>query len=122
MVREREFLGVDELVALHRQASSVGEFDNAFIDNGKLDFIVAKIVNTNGINKKAMELVKGIVQGHPFGDGNKRTAALALVVFLEMNGKHLIVSDKTIERFLLNIAQEKITNKQVTEWIANNSR
>ncbi len=39
--------------------------------------------------EKAALLMRGITQGHPFGDGNKRTGLLVASYFLELSGHPL---------------------------------
>ena len=46
-----------------------------------------------GIFKKAAVYVRTIIQGHPFLDGNKRTAILVAGTFMEKNG-YLVIADE----------------------------
>jgi death-on-curing protein len=41
----------------------------------------------------ALVLCRGIAQNHGYLDGNKRTAAASMLMFLELNGYELVVSD-----------------------------
>jgi death-on-curing protein len=43
----------------------------------------------------AVNLLPGIVQNHPFGQGNKRTAFEAADIFLFINGWDLALADRT---------------------------
>ncbi|MBF0487855.1 MAG: type II toxin-antitoxin system death-on-curing family toxin [Nitrospirae bacterium] len=45
-----------------------------------------------------------IVKNHPFIDGNKRTGAVAAVVFLILNGIEIEADDESFENMVLSIA------------------
>jgi death on curing protein len=46
----------------------------------------------------------GIVQNHPFLDGNKRTGFVVGVLFLELNGYRFIASEAAAARAILELA------------------
>ena len=52
----------------------------------------------------AAVLAQGIAKGHAFCDGNKRTAELAMLAFLRVNGYDLPVSAHTLKKWMLRIA------------------
>lgn len=56
--------------------------------------------------QKAGALVQSIVQEHPFVNGNKRTAFLALIYFLEMNGYTFQMSNEDAVEFMVRIATD----------------
>ena len=45
-----------------------------------------------------------IIMNHPFIDGNKRTATVAALVFLNLNGHELEVEESLLEQVVLNVA------------------
>ena len=55
--------------------------------------------------EQAAVLCHGIVQSHPFVDGNKRCATVALLTFLRLNGVDLGVDDDVLFAWMLDIAQ-----------------
>jgi death-on-curing protein len=54
--------------------------------------------------QKAGALVQSIVQEHPFVNGNKRTAFLALIYFLELNGYTLQLSNEDAVELMVRFA------------------
>jgi len=62
-----------------------------------------------------------IVQNHPFIEGNKRTGAVASVVFLMMNGAKLHADEDTFEKIVLSVAEGKIDKTGVTQFFRDNT-
>jgi death on curing protein len=55
---------------------------------------------------QAAILAHGIAEGQPFIDGNKRTAAIALAVFLDVNGIELAVADDDLATFIWWLSED----------------
>lgn len=83
---------------------------------------------------KAASLLEGIIRMHPFYDGNKRTALLATIAYLELNGYMMIVPLSAV-RFTVEIAKNQKNDpdstakliKNIARWVKklsvkNNSR
>jgi death on curing protein len=64
----------------------------------------------------------GISRNHPYLDGNKRTAFVAVELFLALNGFELIASDAECVITMLKVAAGDITEAQFAEWIRSHSR
>jgi len=62
-----------------------------------------------------------IVQNHPFVDGNKRTGAVAAVVFLFLNGIELNASEKKFGALVLGTAQGKNGKAEITAFFRKHS-
>jgi death-on-curing protein len=63
-----------------------------------------------------------ITQNHPFIDGNKRTGAVASLVFLSLNDVELEADEEEFERIVLGVAQGKIDKAALAEFFRKNSR
>jgi death on curing protein len=57
---------------------------------------------------KSTTLLHSLVLNHPFVDGNKRTAVLATLVFLDLNGYLVRWDQHEALDFMLRIAQHQI--------------
>lgn len=57
--------------------------------------------------RKAGALTQSIIQGHPFHNGNKRTAFICLIAFLELNGYTLNMSPEIAEELMVTIATDE---------------
>jgi death-on-curing protein len=55
---------------------------------------------------QAAILAHGIAEGQPFINGNKRTAAIALVVFLDINGIELTVADEDLAAYIWWLSED----------------
>jgi death-on-curing protein len=71
---------------------------------------------------KAAALISSLILNHPFDDGNKRTALLTTMLFIELNGYELTVkkfSDETYE-FVVGIDLKKYDFDEFLEWLKMN--
>jgi death-on-curing protein len=70
------------------------------------------------ISTLAICLLAGITQNHPFEQGNKRTAFLALELFLNRNGYYLAAldSDDLAER-IIALSVRKISERDLIEFL-----
>jgi death-on-curing protein len=71
----------------------------------------------------AAAYMAGIVRNHPFVDGNKRTAFVAGVVFLEVNGHRFTATEEDATQAVLGLADGSIDEASFVGWLrANVSR
>jgi death-on-curing protein len=70
---------------------------------------------------KAAALLHTLIQNRPFVDGNKRTGALAAILFLELNGYELNAKNKELESFTLKVAVSKISLSEIADWLRKKS-
>ena len=66
---------------------------------------------------KAARLAFGLVNNHPFVDGNKRIGILALLITLEGNGIVIDVSDDDLIDLGTRLASGDVDTDGVAEWI-----
>ena len=59
----------------------------------------------------------GIARNHPFVDGNKRTALVALELFLALNGKALAADDGACVVTMLALAEGSLDEPQLAAWV-----
>lgn len=60
----------------------------------------------------------GIATSHPFNDGNKRSALIAMVVFLDLNGYALTASEVEVVPVILSLAAGELSESALREWVA----
>lgn len=75
-----------------------------------------------GVHDRVALLVRGIVNGHPFVDGNKRTAFQVLRTVLDENGYHLTASREEAREMLLALARGEQGIEALGHWIRERSR
>jgi len=64
----------------------------------------------------------GIARNHAFSDGNKRTALVAMAVFLEINGLTFIPSEPEAVTTMLGVATGEIDEEALAAWLRGNTR
>jgi death on curing protein len=62
----------------------------------------------------------GIAKNHPFIDGNKRAALLALVTFLGLNGIDFVADEAEAVVVIRGLAAGEIDEDGLTRWIRDN--
>ncbi|MBI5667605.1 MAG: type II toxin-antitoxin system death-on-curing family toxin [Chloroflexi bacterium] len=70
---------------------------------------------------KAAALLHSLAAHHLFYDGNKRTAARAVVVFLERNGLRPTWRPDEAYAFILEVAQSRHDVETVAAWLAEHT-
>lgn len=63
----------------------------------------------------------GIARNHPFIDGNKRKAFVAVELFLALNGFELLADDTACVLTMLAVAAGELEEAAFAEWIRANS-
>jgi death-on-curing protein len=69
----------------------------------------------------AAKYTAGIVQNHPFVDGNKRTGFVVGVLFLELNGYRFTASEEAAARAVLDFAAGTIDKQAFCEFLRANT-
>ena len=62
-----------------------------------------------------------LAKNHPFLDGNKRTAFVALELFLALNGFAFKASDAECVMAMLQLAASECTEDQFADWVRKHS-
>jgi death-on-curing protein len=70
-----------------------------------------------GIVELAASLAFALVQNHPWVDGNKRVALVALVAFLDLNGLLLSASNADAAATILAVAAGEMGELELVRWI-----
>lgn len=63
----------------------------------------------------------GLAQNHPFVDGNKRAAFLAVDLFLFLNGKRLTATQVDATVTMLALAAGELEEADLAAWLRQNS-
>ena len=122
-IDERDALALhDRLLALDGGAASVR-------DVGLLQAALARpqqlyaYGNDPDIIDMAAAYMVGILRNHPFVDGNKRTAFVVGILFLEINGHRFAATEEDATQAVLGLADGTIDEASFVRWLrANVSR
>ena len=63
----------------------------------------------------------GLIQNHPFMDGNKRVGFLAADIFLELNRWELTASEAETVVVVLALARGETDEAGFSDWLKDNS-
>jgi len=74
-----------------------------------------------GISAKAAALCLAIVRGHPFSDGNKRVALVALGSALALNGARLTATNDQAYTVIMALARGELRREQLIAWVVQHS-
>ena len=70
----------------------------------------------------AASLAYGLARNHPFVDGNKRTAAVACEVFIELNGGVLQADDLDLYPVYIGLADGSLPEADFAAWLRERIR
>lgn len=62
-----------------------------------------------------------IARNHPFIDGNKRAAAMAAFVFLDVKGIELTATPTELEETVLAVASGDMGKTELTSWMGRHT-
>ena len=106
-------LTVNDVMLLHEKIIDKTGGMRGMRDVGLLELAVnSPFVSFDGedlyktLEEKAKQLCNSLIRNHPFLDGNKRIGILAMLVFLDLNGKRLNITNEEIISLGLNTAKD----------------
>jgi death on curing protein len=95
-------------------------------DEGLLESALARPENlkayVDGVElpRLAAAYAFGLAKNHPFVDGNKRAAFVALGTFLKVNGRSLTASKVDATLTFLRLAASQLSEEQLAGWVEQN--
>jgi death-on-curing protein len=120
-----DFLTVVDVLAIH--ADQIRRFGGApgLRDAGILEAALFRPQTGYyaDVVEEAAALWESLSQGHPFVDGNKRTALAAMHVFLAINGMELIAVPHAMYNFIAALYETgDFRFPALVAWLRNNTR
>ena len=112
MVEDPVFLTLGEVIEIHRDQIERYGGGPGIRDLGLLQSALAmpaagfggRYLHTD-LYEMAAAYLFHITKNHPFVDGNKRTGAVATLVFLSLNGVEVEAGEEEFERIVVGIAE-----------------
>ena len=126
-MREPHWLGESSVRVLHGLVVEVHGGDAALRDERRLAGALARprqqfAYGDRTLTKLAATYAAGIVQGHPFVDGNKRTGFMAAAAFLELNGRSFAAPEVEVVLQTLGLAAGEVNEAQYAIWLEKHTR
>ena len=116
------WVSTQALILLHDESLAEHGGSAGIRDAGLLDSAMARPLNLAAYAEPDVaELAAcygfGIAQNHPFVDGKKRVALLAVGLFLGLTGKRLVPTKLDATETILRLAAGDIDETLLAEWI-----
>ncbi len=115
-----DFLTLEDVLTIHDKQIALFGGERGVRDIGLLESAIATPKATfqgqllhDGVLAIASAYLYHIVQNHPFMDGNKRAGAVVAIVFLEMNGVELNLSNEELVELVLKVATGKMLKPEI---------
>lgn len=110
----------DESIAEHGGAAGIR-------DEGLLESALARPLNLVAYGdpdwaELAASYGVGLAKNHPFVDGNKRAAFLAVGLFLALNGHRLVATQADATLTMLSVAASSLDETGFAAWLRTHSR
>lgn len=122
---EPNWLSEEIVVAIHDEQLVIHGGGSGLRDRGMLLSALERPLNKwsyEGADLAALAAAYafGLAKNHPFIDGNKRTALLALYTFLYINDVNFIVPEPAAAAAILALAAGEVEEEGLTRWIRDN--
>jgi len=128
-VKEPLWISVEEAIAGNKHlVAQFGGLDAGVRDVNLLHAALARPLNKwhyeapqPSLYVLAAGYAYGIAKGHVFHDGNKRTAYLVAVTFLEMNGIICAPDQESLVETMVSVADGSMSEQKLAMWLSENS-
>ena len=122
-MKEPHWLGLESVMALHELVVADYGGDASIRDAGRLQSALARPKHLFSYGEPTMARLAaayavGIIQGHPFTDGDKRTGFMAAAAFLELNGLKFEASEVEVVIKTLGLAASEVSEAEYGQWLA----
>ena len=125
-MKEPVWLLESAIIAVHNMMIARFGGSDGIRDEGLIDSALARPANLyhydrcSDVSKLAAAYAYGIIQNHPFVDGNKRTGFMAAFMFLDLNGATLHADEVTATVMTLSLAASEIDESEYAIWLSEN--
>ncbi len=123
MTAALRWIDKEALLLLHAESLAEHGGLEGLRDEGLLDSALGRARNVHAY-EEVTDLARlaaaygfGIAKNHPFADGNKRAAFLAVGLFLGLNGQRLVADKADATRVMLAVAGDELSESDFAEWI-----
>ena len=124
---EPVWLRKDIVLAQHRRLLAEHGGADGLRDDGLLDSALARprqrgAYDAADIVTLAASYGFALIKNHAFVDGNKRIAAMATLLFLELNGRTFFGAEAEVASVFEMLAAGEMKEDEFTEWVRRNCR
>ena len=124
---DRVLIDAEGVIALHDKVLNPGEIRGLAGDrslSGALGRVENRIAYglIGDVHDLAAAYAVALARGHVFNDGNKRTAFVVLVAFLERNGHEFTATNAEVVSIMLALAGGDLSEAELASWIERRTR
>jgi len=124
-----KFLSIEQIIAIHSDiirgfGGAKGVRSRELLESASFRMRASfdgKDLYSN-IFEKAAALFESLAKNHAFVDGNKRTAFVSAITFLEINGHEMEFDKENTEKFILELVNGKKSFKQIVNFLKKDSK
>ncbi len=113
----RAILEVHEEIVRASSGTEPGVLNRSALENAVERARHGPFRSGGALSERAALLGRGIIQDHPFVDGNKRTGIQTMIMFLERNHTPMHASDEELVSLALEVAQAQRRLEGLAGWI-----
>lgn len=115
------FISKSLALAIHKQqierfGGGAGSRDEALLESA-LGAAQQTWHDTGDLFQVAAQYCYSIANNHPFWDGNERTAAACMLVFLVANRTNPTMSNALLYDWVIKVATGQATREQLADWL-----
>ncbi len=113
------------VVAIHDEQLAIHGGAGGLRDEGLLESALSRPRNkweyeNADLPELAAAYAFSLARNHPFIDGNKRTALLAMYTFLGLNRVDFVVPEAEAAAMILSLAAGEVSEESLVRWIRDN--
>ena len=122
-----KYLSKGQVILIHDKIIESFSKEKGEMNLGNLEATLERVESYRGNDTealfwKASILLERIILGHPFIDGNKRTAYEAARIFLQINNRSLSAEEDEVINLLVGIAKSKKNRFSIKHWLEKHSK
>ena len=122
-------LSVDDVLAIHEDTLALEGSGAGLRDSGLIESAVMMPRQQfggrylhEGLAAQAAAYLFHIAANHAFLDGNKRTGAMAALIFLELNGVTTLPPPQELQIVTLSVATGNMSKDELIKWMQEQAR
>ncbi|MGD0080558.1 MAG: Fic family protein [Methanoregula sp.] len=114
-------LSADQVIDIHNDIIHDFGGEPGLRDPATLDYTIYQVNRSRTMYRKGAVALHGICTGHPFIDGNKRTALVTADNLVREHHCRISASNEAVVVFMLDVASYIHSRASVESWIKENT-
>jgi len=123
------YLTLEQILVIHEDQIERYSGSSGILDLSLLESAVYRPQTTFGGEdlyithfEKAAALMHSLIMNHAFVDGNKRTGAVSMLVYLQTNSVNIYIDNKELVSTVLLIENEKWEISKIAHWLKSKTK